>query len=435
MLSPPDARRRHTNDKGEVTAAFAQTTYGRSPNDDEGEWEDVGASNRQSPWRTAMGSKATPGSNTPTHRRQKHNKHQVANGDADQTDAAGMSNAMAAGGPKGLGRFQRLNPMRHNNRHANSATTDVSAPTMTNEMLAGTLPVMILKTWLDRDEEGHRAVPVLLGNLRFRIGDSLQVRTGKTGGIKEMFKIECEYGDGAIKWVVYRELRDFVSLHLHYKKSNFGHRVAALGSHQTRHVTIPEFPRNALPGWAKKDLAALDDMGLHSPHPHGRDSDREEATTSDGQQNGRSPGRSPGRMEKSNRQEIGPKSRRALQQYLIDLIRAVMFRPESNRLCIFFELSALTVALGPRGGFQGKAGFLRIPTMQVSRKSNQPGLMPSKWKQHRSPKWFIVRESFFVAVDGPADTDIYDVFLIDTDFTIERPKRAYRKGLKLLKLS
>lgn len=132
------------------------------------------------------------------------------------------------------------------------------------------------------------------------------------------------------------------------------------------------------------------------------------------------------------RQDSGPAMRDLLQQYLIDLIRAVMFRPESTRLCIFFELSALTVALAPRGGFQGKAGFLKLPSTQVSRKSNQPGLLPSKWKLTRAPKWFIVRESYCVATNGPAETDIYDVFLIDTDFTIERPKRAYRKGLHLL---
>lgn len=136
--------------------------------------------------------------------------------------------------------------------------------------------------------------------------------------------------------------------------------------------------------------------------------------------------------QEPRRQDSTPVLRDLLQQYLIDLIRAVMFRPESTRLCIFFELSALTVALAPRGGFQGKAGFLRLPSSQVSRKSNQPGLLPSKWKISRSPKWFIVRESYCVATDGPAETDIYDVFLIDTDFTIERPKRAYRKGLHLL---
>jgi len=80
------------------------------------------------------------------------------------------------------------------------APTAVAAVPVTTELLAGQLPVMILKTWLDRDEDGNRAVPVLLGNLRFRVGDSVGLRAGRETG-KEMFKVECEYGDGAVKWV------------------------------------------------------------------------------------------------------------------------------------------------------------------------------------------------------------------------------------------
>ena len=74
---------------------------------------------------------------------------------------------------------------------------------VTTELLAGQLPVMILKTWMDRDDEGHRAVPVLLGNLRFRVGDSVGLGAGRETG-KEMFKVECEYGDGVVKWVRHR---------------------------------------------------------------------------------------------------------------------------------------------------------------------------------------------------------------------------------------
>jgi phospholipase D1/2 len=109
-----------------------------------------------------------------------------------------------------------------------------------------------------------------------------------------------------------------------------------------------------------------------------------------------------------------------------------MFRPESNRLCIFFELSALTVGLAPRGGFQGKAGFLRILSPNASRRSNQPGLLPSSWRLHRAPKWFIVRESYSVMTEGPEDTEIFDVFMFDSDFEIERPKRVLRQGLHLI---
>ena len=110
-----------------------------------------------------------------------------------------------------------------------------------------------------------------------------------------------------------------------------------------------------------------------------------------------------------------------------------IFRPESNRLCKFFELSTLTLSLAPRGGFQGKAGFLKIPGSNASRRANQPGLTPMSWLHSREPKWFIVRDTFFVATDGPEATDFYDVFLLDQDFAIERPKRVLRTGLHLMK--
>ena len=80
------------------------------------------------------------------------------------------------------------------------SNTAVASVPVTTELFAGQLPVMMLKTWIDRDEQGVRAVPVLLGNLRFRVGDSVGLRVGRETG-KEMFKVECEYGDGAVKWV------------------------------------------------------------------------------------------------------------------------------------------------------------------------------------------------------------------------------------------
>nr|XP_019045930.1 phospholipase D [Kwoniella bestiolae CBS 10118]OCF24860.1 phospholipase D [Kwoniella bestiolae CBS 10118] len=271
------------------------------------------------------------------------------------------------------------------------APTVIASIPVTTELFAGQLPVMIMKTWLDRDEDGHRAVPVLLGNLRFRVGDSVGLRPGGETG-KEMFKLECEYGDGAVKWVIYRELRDFLSLHAHYKAANFGTSVAGLRA--SRRVEIPDFPKMSIP--------YLNKLG--------------------NQQGGQAVGKA----------EYAQASRDALQQYLVELIRAVIFRPESNRLCKFFELSALTLQLAPRGGFQGKAGFLKIPDWGASRRANQPGLAPTTWAAHRKPKWFIVRDSYFVATDGPESVDYYDVFLLDADFTIERPKRYYRTGLHLL---
>lgn len=105
---------------------------------------------------------------------------------------------------------------------------------ITDELIAGGLSALMLKLWFERDERGARRIPVLLHRLRVRISDSIHPLKGN----KAVFRIECEYANGAVRWVVYRQLRDFVSLHTHYKLSNtFNRNVDAL----------PEFPRTSLP--------------------------------------------------------------------------------------------------------------------------------------------------------------------------------------------
>lgn len=45
--------------------------------------------------------------------------------------------------------------------------------------------------------------------------------------------IQCEYANGTTKWVIYRQLRDLISLHTHYRLSNaYNRNIDAL----------PEFP-------------------------------------------------------------------------------------------------------------------------------------------------------------------------------------------------
>jgi phospholipase D1/2 len=81
-----------------------------------------------------------------------------------------------------------------------------------------------------------------------------------------------------------------------------------------------------------------------------------------------------------------------------------MFRPEAARLCWFFELSSLTLSLAPRGGFQSKAGFVKMVGPKASKRANQPGPSPTSWPlwyHRREPKWFIVKESYIVFTEGP----------------------------------
>ena len=103
---------------------------------------------------------------------------------------------------------------------------------ITDELITGNLAALMLKLWFERDEKGHRRVPILLHRLRIRISDSLHPLDGN----KAVFRIECEYANGAARWVVYRQLREFVSLHTHYTFSNaYNRNVAAL----------PEFPKTS----------------------------------------------------------------------------------------------------------------------------------------------------------------------------------------------
>ena len=104
---------------------------------------------------------------------------------------------------------------------------------ITDELITGGLSTLMLRLWFERDEKGHRRIPVLLHRLRIRVSDSLHPLHAN----KSVFRIECEYANGAGRWVIYRQLRDFLSLHTHYKVSNAVNR----NSDQ-----LPEFPRHSM---------------------------------------------------------------------------------------------------------------------------------------------------------------------------------------------
>jgi phospholipase D1/2 len=103
---------------------------------------------------------------------------------------------------------------------------------ITDELITGGLSTLMLGLWFEHDEKGHRRVPVLFHRLRIRISDSLHPLQQH----KAVFRIECEYANGAARWVVYRQLRDFLSLHAHYTFSN------AFSSEKD---VLPEFPRTS----------------------------------------------------------------------------------------------------------------------------------------------------------------------------------------------
>jgi hypothetical protein len=109
---------------------------------------------------------------------------------------------------------------------------------ITDELTSGGLAAIILRLWFERDEKGHRRIPVLLHRLRIRVSDSLHPMHGS----KAVFRIECQYANGAARWVVYKTLRDFFSLHTHYTVSNLQNR---------NKDKLPEFPRTSTSSFAQ----------------------------------------------------------------------------------------------------------------------------------------------------------------------------------------
>lgn len=301
------------------------------------------------------------------------------------------------------------------------------------ELTAGVPAALILASMFQRDEHGNKRIPILLEQLKVQITDSKQVDS-KSGDRHMIFRIEMEYGNGLtrMKWVVHRALRDFANLHARYKLQIGTQKYIKLKSDDAR-AKFPKFPRSTFPY-----LRGI--RGLES------DSDDEEDL--DGETTGRSGGEASGperstkkkktrpvleamRRKSSNvgpeasyalRREMYPeRQRKKLETYLQQMIRYLIFRPESNRLCKFLELSALGVRLAAEGSYHGKEGLLTI-------KSGKGVDLPTAWrstfvKARQGAKWFAVRHSYIVCVDSPEAMNIFEVFLVDSNFRIQ-PKRA-----------
>lgn len=110
----------------------------------------------------------------------------------------------------------------------------VASPSVniTDELITGGLSVLMLRLWFEHDDKGHRRIPILFHRLRIRISDSLHPMHDQ----KTVFRIECEYANGAARWVVYRTLRDFLSLHGHYTVANV---------YNWKTDNLPDFPKTS----------------------------------------------------------------------------------------------------------------------------------------------------------------------------------------------
>jgi len=346
------------------------------------------------------------------------------------------------------------------------------------ELLAGAPAALFLASMFQRDEHGHKRIPILLEQLKVSITDT---EIGdKEGERHTALRVELEYGSGLtrMKWVIYRSVRDFANLHLKFKlqekqstfaigsskpkpgkkdvKEKMKEKTGKDSDKEDNTPKLPRFPRSVLPY-----LRGLRGYGMLDDED---EEEREDADAEGDASGTERPGKTARRKSSfylSRRKSsingaeqsgsiapanvarqgsfvgaaggfIGPskqthqqRQRKKLESYLKELIAYLIFRPDSNRLCKFLELSALGVRLAAEGGYHGKEGLMMIKSSKGvdNRKKWQPlGMMQRHW-----PKWFLVRHSYVVCVDSPEEMNVYDVFLVDSDFTTESKSQGAKE--------
>lgn len=311
------------------------------------------------------------------------------------------------------------------------------------ELTAGVPAALLVASMFQRDEHGNRRIPVLLEQVKVRLTDSKQVDS-KSGDRHMVFRIELEYGNGLtrMKWVIHRALRDFANLHARYKLQIGAQKYIQLKGEKDSRTKLPHFPRSTFPylrGIRGLESESEDDeeVDADATGPSGADTS---GTERPGKRKKRRPsmsvisrrssafgqhdGEAAGSAIPTRREPYPEKQRRKLELYLQQMIRYLIFRPDSNRLCKFLELSALGVRLAAEGSYHGKEGLLIIQSGKGV--DFRRAWTPSLFKGRHGPKWFLVRHSYVVCVDSPEAMNIYDVFLVDSCFQVQTQKKRLR---------
>ena len=317
------------------------------------------------------------------------------------------------------------------------------------ELRAGAPAALMLASMIQRDEHGNKKIPVLLEQLKLRVADSRPTDEDANESERHLvFRIELEYGSGLnrMKWDIHRSLRDFANLHLRYKLQGSSDKFQLKSDADSR-PKQPRFPKSAFPyfrgvrGLGDSDDEDVDAIrvdetvgeGTHSETEKKKRNKRRPSLGALGSSSLRRPsgvaidpstGATVGGGQGAQQKRIyNERQKRRLEQYLQEMIRWLIFRADSNRLCRFLELSALGVRLAAEGSYHGKEGFLVIQS--ASGLDVRRMLMPRNVFARHSPQWFLVRHSYIVCVDSPENMHIYDVYLADSKFEIRYKRRKF----------
>ncbi|KAI1085219.1 phospholipase D [Whalleya microplaca] len=331
------------------------------------------------------------------------------------------------------------------------------------ELRAVTPAVVILASMLQRDEHGNKRIPVLLEQLNLRVVDSRP--EDSTSERHTIFDIALEYGSGLsrMRWTVTRSVREIWNIHWKYRLSLKNELPLQATTNQRNRPKQPRFPRKAFPYLRSYQNLEESEDEENPPGTRGADETAAEvtageATAAEGtasENDRRQPsGRKKSRMNTflprrastglgengeaslSNPQNSAAlkkkfieRQRKTLEKYLQEMVHWLMFRPDSNRICKFLELSALGVRLAAEGSFHGKECYLHISSTKGI--DFRRVLSPQKVIARHTRKWFLVRQNYIAVVESPSTMNIYDVYLVDPHFRVVSKKNKLKRfGLK-----
>ncbi|RKF73707.1 Phospholipase D1 [Golovinomyces cichoracearum] len=307
------------------------------------------------------------------------------------------------------------------------------------ELRAGAPAALMLASMVQRDEHGNKRIPVLLEQVKLQVMDSKSsVEESSDSERHLVFRIELEYGSGLnrMRWVIHRSLRDFANLHIRYKLQGSSDKYIQLRSDIDSRPKQPRFPKSAFPffrgvrGLGDSDEEETEPVQAESALGDGTHSENDHITKKKGRSMHSNPRRkssailfdSSGTVHGVQQMKVyNEKQRRRLEHYLQEMIRWLIFRADSNRLCRFLELSALGVRLAAEGSYHGKEGYLVIQSTKAL--NSRRLLYRGKVLSRCTPKWFLVRHSYIVCVDSPENIHILDVFLVDSKFEVLQKRR------------
>lgn len=295
-------------------------------------------------------------------------------------------------------------------------------------LAAGYPSILLMSTYFQEDENGHRKVPMLLSLLSLSISE---VDPEKHHNNKH-FKFHLEYGLGhhVLRWTIERDIRQLLIFHNKLKVQSIGHNYIANNSDR-KELAIPKFPKlgrresvgDLTPlGTYPASLASVSSQQLGVPAPN-------EASSVHSNVSSLESGSSVGSLVTNalhlvfNRHGTteGYNLRDNLEEYFYQLLKALLMRPESTRLFRLFELSPMSVLLNQEGIKKRKEGSLFIKTTAKAQGWRVGHVRFIDFKamvERHTSKWFIIAHNYVMYVADINSTTPLDVFLVDPSFRV-----------------